>query len=207
MELFIDIETIARPGAEVLLPEPQAPANYKDEAKIAAYIEEARAKQVERMALDVDCCEITTIAFAFGDSDPIALDASEEHWGDERTMLAKFWDYMALRLSWPLVGYNVGEFDLPILMRRSFLLGVKPSIEWEYRKYQKDNVLDLMQVLYNWSPPYRSLKHVCRLCGIPAPEGDGADVATMSPEERIAHCKSDVEATRALYYKGKGWYW
>jgi predicted PolB exonuclease-like 3'-5' exonuclease len=203
MELFIDIETIARPGAEVLLPEVQAPANYKDPEKIAAYIAEARAKQAEKMALDVDCCEIVTIVSARDNHASRVWDVSK--FESEAVMLQAFWG--VIPIVFPLVGYNVGEFDLPILMRRSFLLGVKPSIAWEYRKYQKDNVLDLMQVLYNWSPPYRSLKHVCRLCGIPEPEGDGADVATMTPEQRIAHCKSDVEATRALYNKGKGYYW
>lgn len=207
--LFLDIETIARPGAEVLLPEPCAPANYKDPEKIAAYIAEAKAKQQEKMALDPDCCEIVTIAWAF-DTGPISgWDRDTAGLEYESDLLQYFWAYMERGHGsyWPLVGYNVGEFDLPILMRRSFLLGVKPSVEWEYRKYRKDNVLDLMQVLYGWAPPYKSLKHVCRMCGIPEPEGDGADVATMSPEERIAHCKSDVEATRALYYKGKGWYW
>lgn len=55
MELFLDLETLARPGAEALLPEPQAPANYKDEAKIAAYVEEADAELAggERELLDI----------------------------------------------------------------------------------------------------------------------------------------------------------
>ena len=69
--LFLDIETIARPGAEVLLEEPQAPANYKDATKIEAYIAEAKAKQREKMALDMDCCEIVTIGVAV--DDPPAL--------------------------------------------------------------------------------------------------------------------------------------
>ena len=79
-------------------------------------------------------------------------------------------------------------------------------MQWRARKYQQEPVLDLMQEWIGWDG-YASLKDVCRECGIPEPEGDGADVATMTPEQRIAHCKSDVEATRALYNKGKGWYW
>lgn len=204
MELFLDIETRPRPGAEVLLPSPQAPSNYKDEAKIAKYIEEARAKQVEKMALDVDCCEITTIAWVLGDTDGVQY-ADVTGFDGEDDMLDTFWGLVPV--AFPLVGYNIGAFDLPILMRRSFLRGVTPAAEWQYRKYQTDSVLDLMQVFYHWTPPYRSLKFVCELCGIEPPIGDGADVGAMSPEERITHCKSDVEAVRALYYKGKGWYW
>ena len=205
--LFLDIETIARPGAEVLLPEPCAPANYKDPAKIAEYIAEKRAAQQEKMALDKRTCEIVTIALAVGDEPPIVLDVSEGNCADERALLVAFWDCALVPWRpWPLIGFNIGSFDLPIITRRSCLLDVKPSVKWEYRKYQCDNVLDLMQEWVGWDG-YASLKDVCRECGIPAPEGDGADVGVMSPEERIAHCKSDVEATRNLYNKGKGYYW
>jgi hypothetical protein len=210
MELFLDIETIARPGAEVLLPEPQAPSNYKDEAKIAKYIEEARAKQVEKMALDKRTCQIATIGFSAGDILSDAFDVSEPLFGDaERKLLIGFWAFVsgyAIHDRPLLVGFNIYNFDLPIIIRRSCLLGVKPTVQWQAHKYQQEPVLDLMQEWVGWDG-FCSLKDVCRECGIPEPEGDGADVATMTPEERIAHCKSDVEAVRALYYKGKGWYW
>ncbi len=212
MELFLDIETMARPGAEALLPEPQAPANYKDEAKIAAYVEEAKTKQREKMALDVDCCQVVTIGWERENQGVYCLDA--ELVGSERELLDIFWEEVADRkngaslasLTFP-VGYNIGEFDLPVLYRRSFLLGVLPSARWEYRRYQKAPVLDLMQVFYHWLPPYRGLRFVCQLCGIEPPMGEGAEVATMTPEQRIAHCTSDVEAIRALYERGRGYYW
>jgi hypothetical protein len=210
MELFLDIETIARPGAEVLLPEPCAPANYKDPAKIAQYIAEKRAAQQEKMALDKRTCEIVTIGISAGNLTSDAMDVSEPAFGNsERELLTGFWAFVAdLGIHEPiqLVGFNVIGFDLPILMRRSCLLGVTPTVKWTPRKYQHDSVLDLMQEWVGWDG-YASLKDVCRECGIPEPEGDGADVATMTPEQRIAHCKSDVEATRALYNKGKGYYW
>lgn len=207
MELFIDIETIARPGAEVLLPEPSAPANYKDPEKIAAYIAEARAKQAEKMALDKRTCQIVTIGWAAGDGEVCCFDV-DAHICDEATMLRavwKLWGHPDFTYS-PVVGFNIYSFDLPILMRRSCLLRARPTVQWRARKYQQEPALDLMQEWVGWDG-YASLKDVCRECGIPEPEGDGADVATMTPEQRIAHCKSDVEATRALYNKGKGYYW
>ena len=204
MELFLDIETIARPGAEVLLPEPTAPSNYKDEAKIAKHIEEARTKQQEKMALDKRACEIVTIAW--GALSGAIHCEDRESLGSETDLLGRFWWTIDTIGPIQLIGFNVYNFDLPIIMRRSCLLGVKPTVRWQTRKYQQQPVLDLMQEWVGWDG-YASLKDVCRECGIPEPEGDGADVATMTPEERMAHCKSDVEATRALYYKGKGWYW
>jgi len=200
----LDIETIARPGAEVLLPEPSAPSNYKDEAKIQAYIEEARAKQQEKMALDKRACEIVTIGWAAPSGAIHCEDRGAR--GSEADLLGRFWWTIDTIGPIQLVGFNIYNFDLPIIMRRSCLLGVKPTVQWRARKYQQEPVLDLMQEWVGWDG-FCSLKDVCRECGIPEPEGDGADVATMTPEERIAHCKSDVEAVRALYYKGKGWYW
>lgn len=201
MELFIDIETRPCERAEALTELLSPPGNYKKDDAIAKW----RAEQLDKAPLDVDRCAITTIAWAEGDSKVWACDV-DAHSVSERQLLRGAWgDWQ--RTTDLAVGYNIGEFDLPILYRRSFLLGVKPSVLWEYRRYQKAPVLDLMQVFYGWQPPYRSLRFVCELCGITPPIGDGADVGAMSPEERIAHCKSDVEATRALYYRGEGWYW
>jgi hypothetical protein len=217
--LFLDIETIARPGAEVLLEEPQAPANYKDAAKIEAYIAEAKAKQREKMALDRRTCEIVTIGWAWGEGPAHISDSGFCH--GERDLLSGFWHDIqegnseeAARWEWdrrdlylaPLVGFNIYDFDWPVLLRRSCLVGIQPTIRWTPRKYQHGSVLDLMQEWVGWDG-FASLKAVCRECGIPEPEGDGADVAAMTPEQRIAHCKSDVEATRNLYRKGLGYYW
>lgn len=202
MGLFIDIETRPCERAEALTELLSPPGNYKKDDAIAKW----RAEQLDKAPLDVDRCAITTIAWAVGNGDVECLDAA--NWPDgEAGMLEAAWAAWGRDAQGDVVGYNIGEFDLPILYRRSFLLGVKPSVQWEYRRYQKAPVLDLMQVFYGWQPPYRSLRFVCELCGITPPIGDGADVGAMSPEERIAHCKSDVEATRALYYKGEGWYW
>lgn len=44
--LFFDIETTANPDAIALLPEPSAPANYKDQDKITQYIIEKKAEQI-----------------------------------------------------------------------------------------------------------------------------------------------------------------
>lgn len=209
--LFIDIETIARPGAECLLPEVKAAGNLKDPDKIAKDKAEKQQKQIERMALDRRTCQVVTFAWAYGHDTIRASDIARYEGQEcpERDLLEAFWYLMAdtSGLPTPLhVGFNIYEFDLPILIRRSCLLGVKLTVRWEARKYQKYPVLDLMQEWVGWEG-YCSLKDVCHECGITEPEGDGADVATMTPEQRIAHCKSDVEAARALYYKGKGWYW
>ncbi len=208
--LFLDIETLARPEAEALLPEPIAPANYKDAAKIGQYIAEARAKQREKMALNPATCQVATICWAVDSRPAQAADISS--FEDERAFLADALPAcrqasMTYSGVTRVVGYNIA-FDLRVLRRRACLLGVSMPEFGAYRKYQVYPVLDLMQVWHEWGEiPYASLAQVCRECGIEPPTGDGADVATMAPEQRIEHCLSDVGATRELYLKGKGWYW
>ena len=46
---------------ERFVPEPEAPANYKDAAKIAAYIADKKQTAIERMALDVDFAQINAV--------------------------------------------------------------------------------------------------------------------------------------------------
>jgi hypothetical protein len=48
----LDIETVADPRMSGYLADPRAPGNLKDPTKIAAAIEEKRAAQIEKMALD-----------------------------------------------------------------------------------------------------------------------------------------------------------
>ena len=52
--LFFDIETAVNPDALAFLPEPTAPANYKDAEKIALYVSEKKAEQVLQAPLDAD---------------------------------------------------------------------------------------------------------------------------------------------------------
>lgn len=64
--LFFDLETTANPEMVACLPEPKAPATYRDLDKIRTYVEEARAKQVKEAALDSDCGQITTLGPRLG---------------------------------------------------------------------------------------------------------------------------------------------
>src|SRR3990167_9822779 len=70
--LVFDIETCPMPGcAEYLTDDIEAPANYKDPVKIAAYVAERRAKQIADAGLDLDLCEVVAIGWtlppAWGD--------------------------------------------------------------------------------------------------------------------------------------------
>lgn len=145
--LVLDIATAPLDDAGDYLTDPiEAPSNYKDEAKIAAYIANARQAKLDKAALDPDLCRISGVAFAWGPESP-SVDpvvhvrlANDE---DESDMLLELTD--AIDPSTVLVGFNSRSFDWRVLMRRALYLGVKfPRINVD--RYRSTHV-DLFDVL------------------------------------------------------------
>jgi len=205
--LFFDIETEANPDAIQFMPEPQAPGNYKDEAKIAAYIAEKKAEQTERAALDADYGRIVAIGVK-QDNKLIQswVDGDKGQYYDERQIILWFWDVFNDH-NGECCGYNITGFDLPYLMRRSFALGIKPPMIPDLRRYQTYPTLDLMMVLYGWQN-FKGLKFVAQRYGLdnPLPDLDGSQVATMDPETLRAYVENDVNLVYQLYKRMEGVY-
>jgi len=145
--LFFDIETEVNPEAVNFIQAPNAPSNYKDADKIAAYIAEKQAEALKTAALDPDYGKIIAIAMT-GDLDlePIVIDY---HDYSEKQLLEQFWLYYEVCRGYSC-GYNIINFDLPYIMRRSFDLGVKASIIPFLAKYRVEPTIDLMGILFNW---------------------------------------------------------
>lgn len=213
--IIFDIETRANKEALEFLPEPQAPSNYKDEVKIKAYVEEKRIEQVDKAALDPDYGEI--IAICALPSDPDREETTGIEWRSsdymvshydysEAEMINGFWDLYEEHRGYSC-GYNIIGFDLPYLLRRSFALGIQPSIIPDLRRYQTSPTLDLMMVLYNWQN-FKGLKFVAERYGIKnyLPDLDGSMVADMDRETLIHYVANDTLMTYELYKKMKGVY-
>lgn len=199
--VVFDLETVPMPGCESFLDMDaiKAPSNYKDPDKIAAYIEDAKRKEIERAGLDIDLCEIACIGW-------------EDHAGagglvprnlfSETEMLKKFWVSCG---SHQLVGFNIWHFDLPVLVRRSLYLGVPVPADLRLEGYRPDaRVLDVAHALsFGRRDLLHSLDFYCKRFGID--HGDsvtGADIARLVAEGNwkavTAHCYADVYATRQL---------
>jgi hypothetical protein len=78
MQIVFDCETYALPSAAEFMEEPTAPANYKDPAKIEAYIAEARQGQLAKAALDIDLCSVIAIGVQIGDAPPSVMVCQDE---------------------------------------------------------------------------------------------------------------------------------
>jgi 3'-5' exonuclease len=202
--LFFDIETECNPDAIQYIDEPTAPSNWKDPVKIEAYVAEKKAELIEKAALDADYGRIIAIGWKVDDQ-PVnsRLNVAEY---DEGMVLSVFWDLYA-ECGGHSCGYNIIGFDLPYLMRRSFDLGVKPSIIPNLAKYRTSPTLDLMMVLYNWYG-FKSLKFVAQRYGLdnPLPELDGSQVKNMDADTLRAYVESDVNLVYQLYQKMQGIY-
>ena len=229
--LFFDIETRANPAALARLPEPEAPANYKDAAKIAAAIAEKKAQQAAQATLDPDTGYVSSIAWQAGlNAEPqvrilvpmtadvtgsvpdtvtlyVYSDAAERD-RMERLLLEHFWAAFA-QAQGSCCGYNVIAFDLPFLLRRSMALQVPPpAVLPMLAKYRTDPVRDLFALLYQWGPG-KGLKTVAQLYGLPneLPGVTGADVAGMNWRTEAAYAVNDLQLLIALHQRMAGYFW
>lgn len=224
----MDIETTSNPEKEQFVPEPtlvtlvDAPKsmkkpetrqNWADKKNIE--LSKKYATAVDKMALDVDLCRIVTVAWRVQVSKETTLTVSlgADTYEEETEILQAFWKDW-IQWGCRMCGYNVLDFDIPILMRRSWALGVKcPPIS--LRRYSTSDVIDLMQLFYGWGKfpvqgwKYRGLKVVADMYGIeiPMPDVEGSMVADMTKEERCEYCASDVAVTWELAQRMHGVYW
>jgi 3'-5' exonuclease len=203
--LIVDVECVGVENAADYMEPIEAPSNYKDPLKIDAYIKEATEKAIERCGLDPDLCRIVALGHGDVDGNDHVIICQDE--AAEKQALEALWNRVvniagAVR---SLVTFNGFGYDLPVLMRRSQLLGVEyPELNLD--KYRSPHI-DLMQRL-TWRGVIKphSLKFYASRFGLPVmDETDGSQIAELvkagnwkAVEE---HCLSDLQLTRFLAQK------
>lgn len=206
--VVFDIETAGREGVDHLIPEPEAPGNIKDPAKIAAAIEAKREEQYNRLALDMNLNRIVALGiFQPGYDEVQSFICRDED--EERMALSFLWNAFQpdLKRKSPLIGFCNKRFDVPVCLRRTQLLGMKiPVIDMG--KYRNMDIIDLFDILtfdiYNESGVMkRRLKNFCTLFGIPEMDDcDGANIGELVKAGQWGdvrkHVVADVERTRLL---------
>ena len=129
---------------------------------------------------------------------------------DERAMLVDFWEMM--RGFEPsvdvLVGHNIAGFDLPFILKRSIVRGVRPTVTIRAPRYRTVPVADTMLMWSGWAlGQMTSLSTLARAFGLPDPKGNGVDGGSVyelwqdaTRHREIAdYCMGDVLTTRAVY--------
>lgn len=128
--------------------------------------------------------------------------------GEEKDMLEAFWlEYTYSRnvtAPPPWVGFNTNGFDIPFIIRRSIVCGVKPAKLITERGYPMDHLIDLRQI---WAAGERgpgvkgSLDVLARLCCIGSKTGNGGEFAALyadEPAKALAYLENDLRLTAAL---------
>jgi hypothetical protein len=206
--LVIDLETAAIDRAGEFVETPSAPANYKDEAKIAAYIEEARQTSINRCGLDPDLGRIVCGGFMLEgrDDEPVVIPCRTER--DEALFLRDLWKEVVLpnRAHRTIITFNGLSFDLLFLMRRSLYLGVVyPHLNID--RYRTSHVDLCARLSFNGVLKPHSLQFYAKRFSLPV-EPDpisGADIPAMVKDGSDTswkmiqrHCRSDVLTTYLL---------
>lgn len=130
---------------------------------------------------------------------------------DEPGIIATFWDLVtdALSLKLRIIGHNSNNFDLPFLVRRSWLLGVTVPREIRQGRYWNPLFLDTMEAWSFGQREYTSLNDIGRFFGVgQKTEGvDGKDFAKLwfgTPAEHkqaLDYNEQDLRLTAAIAAK------
>lgn len=198
--LILDIETEPLPEAELrpFLPKIEPPSNYKDAAKIEAYIAEKQAEAIERAALSVLTGRVLAVGLKDG---PYDIKTWE---GSESGAIGTFWDYWRGCCD-RIIGHNIKGFDLPFLIRRSYALGISvPSDVMEGRHFNR-RVVDTMELWDLGTRERISLDNFARFLGVGSkPDGvSGKDFARLyhdpaTRDKALEYLRNDLVLTEAV---------
>jgi hypothetical protein len=208
--IVFDIETGPLPEDELLAvmpafdPAEVRTGHLKDPVKIAEKVAEAEASHrrefIERAALDPLTGRVLAIGLDYGpDEEP------ELFFGpNEAELLRVFWskirgEYTRLHT---LVGFNITQFDLPFLIRRSWKHRVPVPFGLRRGRYWGDMVVDLRDWWQLGDRQARgSLDAIAKHLGVGAKTGSGADFAGLlfsNPTAATGYLLKDLELTRAI---------
>jgi DNA polymerase elongation subunit (family B) len=196
---YFDIETGPLPTAELetMMPAFEAPKNLKDPVKIAAAIAEKRADWLSDAALHPETGRVLAIGLWTVDHGYAAYT-----WEDEAQLLTHFWQTLtATYHTQRWAGWNICDFDLPFLVRRSWILGA-PVPPWlRDGRYWSKYLVDLMEVYGCCTRELISLKTAARALRAGTKSGRGSEFARLFHEDRpkaLEYLRNDIELTRRV---------
>ena len=123
----------------------------------------------------------------------------------ETEMLKLFWNYISKTDK--VITFNGRNFDIPFLMLRSAMLGVKPSNNLISNRYNITHHIDLLdQFTYYGITRKFNLDFYCHAFGIKSPKSKGItgmEIKELYKAGKIkdiaVYCGEDVKATNELY--------
>lgn len=197
--IVFDIETVPQDEAKLLAiaPEFTAPANLKDPAKIEAAIAKKRADYLADAALNWKTAEVVLIGA--GDDVQVSMLTADT----EKDLIGNFLELLGNALNDGVMagGHNVKGFDLPLLVNRARIHGLKlpPNVLgfWNGRPRWHDNIFDTLEILsFGQRFEGNGVEDLARVFGLPPKLGSGANFPVLWRADRNAaydYNKRDVQ--------------
>lgn len=188
--LIFDIETGGLPPEQIAAivgdfdPESVKYGNLKDEVKKAEKLKEARAEWEESCVNQAALSAATGEVLAIGYYSPEKKKTTLDHGKSEADLLVAFWkQYQKMRsANRKLIGVNILNFDVPFMVRRSWICGVDVPATVRNGRYLDGLFLDLRELWLcgqRFTDCQSSLDHMARALGVGHKNGNGADFAKL----------------------------
>jgi hypothetical protein len=210
MKSYLNERALALPlgwVADVFLAEKESKKTRSGALDAIRAVVGARERRISSFGLDPERCTVSLAAFAYDDG---AITTLLGRHGNEGAVLDEIWD--AASAAGIVVGYNIFNFDIKVLLSRSAQLGVKPTRQFDLNPWQSPwrspEILDIMVARFGRDKAKR-LKDLGPDLGIEplAPGVDGSMVSTLSDEKLMEYGDSDIDLTRRVHIKLGGYYW
>ena len=128
---------------------------------------------------------------------------------DEARTLKAFWNLVRdFNPSRDLfIGWNILDFDMHLLMMRSVIHQVKPTVELRFTRFRDRPIFDVMWEFEHWRRRL-SLDEAARILGMTSSKIDGVDGSKVYDlflggryQDICDYCMRDTELTRKLFYR------
>ncbi len=192
MITFFDIETAPLPEEHLrsrnLLPAFEPPGNIKDPVKLKEREEAHNDKALADAALSPITGSVCAVGWMHGSDEKTYQYLMTAEGITEQTLLEEFWRHArnSINDSGKLVGFNIKKFDLPFLIRRSWVLGVKP-LDVHNGKYFSDYAVMDLRDRWTFGDRYEegNLATLTSLFGIGAKTGSGKHFHRLAVEDPV----------------------
>jgi hypothetical protein len=192
-----DIETGPAPAEVLARLKPTFTANktLKDPIKIADDLANKERDWLERAALDATIGRVLCVGWHNGTGADLHVDATET------ILIRNFWARLSdeLNQGGRVAGFYSNSFDLPFLIRRSYILGISVPANLRRGRYFNDNLIDLAELWACGRYEERiSLDALSKAMGIGQKNGSGADFAGLLETDRekaLEYARNDLDLT------------
>lgn len=210
MNIVLDIETIpCDEQTKQLLPPIEPPSKLEGsdlEEWNKATLPKLKEKQYIETALDGTFGQVVCIGLMVFDYKKDNYSGKVLFGHNESKLLDAFWSTIAEHQKPFFITHNGLNFDLPFLIKRSIIKGIKPSQQFNLTRYRMDFVYDTMAVWSNWD--YKKsikLELLAKVLSVESKSGSGKDVFTKWSDgkykEVAEYCFQDVFVTYACFCK------